>query len=140
MRIYIATRLTNPNPARFLMNCGVAIRAGISVMLKGHSPFIPPLDILVPMNMHEDELLSLGNLYYYKQSLDWLSVCDAIWIVNGIEDSKGVQAEFNFAKKKGIRIYTSLEEIPTAKQEADYQEFKKLSNAAKKRIAKRRAK
>ena len=113
--IYVATRLSDTRPAHLLINGGIAIRAGIEVAKKGHYPFIPPLDYLMYLMMSKEELAELGEQYYYKYSLVFLSKCDSIVIVNGLEDSKGVQGEYEFAKKNGLKVYMSIEEIPDVK-------------------------
>ena len=116
LTIYVATRLSDTRPAHLLINGGIAIRAGIEVAKKGHYPFIPPLDYLMYLMMNKEDLKELGQTYYYKYSLNFLSKCDAIVIVNGLEDSKGVQKEHKFAKENGIKIYYNIEEIPDAKE------------------------
>ena len=122
-RIYVASRLTDSNPSKTLINGGISIRAGIKIMEKGHFPFIPPLDFLVYLIMSHKTLKKLGEHYYYRYSLAWLDVCDSIVIVNGLEDSKGVQKEYKYAKEKGLKIYKSVKEIPHVKKKSKWHIF-----------------
>ena len=114
MKIYIAARLTAKTPDRLLMNGGIAIRAAIEVMKKGHIPFVPPLDYLIYMMSTPEDLDEIGNEYYYKYSCEWLKCCDAIVIVNGLDDSKGVKKEYKLAQDLGMKIFKNVKEIPYA--------------------------
>lgn len=42
---------------------------------------------------------------YMRIDLAMLSVCDAIYLLDGWEDSNGANIEYNAAKQKGLRVY-----------------------------------
>lgn len=42
---------------------------------------------------------------YMRMSFELLDICDAIYMLDGWENSKGANQEYGFAKGKGIEIY-----------------------------------
>lgn len=42
---------------------------------------------------------------YMRMSFELLNICDAIYMLEGWENSKGANQEYGFAKGKGIEIY-----------------------------------
>lgn len=108
MRIYVAARYSADNYLDIMKNIGIAVEAGIGVAKKGHYPFIPHIDYLLAIQCKGELPLD----YYYKCSIEWLKCCDAILIVNGLKDSKGVKKEYEYAKSVGMKIYHNIKEIP----------------------------
>lgn len=108
-KIYVAYRYCG-NTLETLTNIGIATDTGIEIAKKGHYPFVPHLDCLIAIQCKG----CLPLDYYYNASMAFLQVCDAILIVdkNDLETSKGVKAEFDWAKSAGLPIYYNLEEIP----------------------------
>ena len=107
--IYIATRLTASHPIEYLVNLRQSLKAGAEVWRKGHYPYIPGLDLMLYLELDAD--YGLGGRLPYNAGLEWMKRCDSILIHNGLEDSPGVQNEVGVAKKIGLKIYNSLEEI-----------------------------
>jgi hypothetical protein len=57
-----------------------------------------------------------GNINWgtwLKGDLEIISRCDAIVMIQGWEKSKGARMELDFANKKGIRVYQSIDDVPT---------------------------
>ena len=108
MRIYIAAKYTDKDPILIHGNIGEALDAAFEVALKGHWPYLPHWDYMMAIRAKKQ----LPLKWYYEYSMVWLKVCDAILILNGLEDSKGVQAEHRYALKTSLPIYNSIEEIP----------------------------
>jgi len=109
MKIYVAYRYSG-NTLETLTNIGKATDAGIELAKKGHYPFIPHLDCQVAIQCKG----CLPLDYYYKASMAFLRVCDAILILDksDLNTSEGVTKEFAWAKSVGVPIYFTLEEIP----------------------------
>jgi hypothetical protein len=109
MRIFVCGPLTSPSPREVMRNVNKAIDIGIKIWEMGHVPFIPHLtyflDIRPQCKFNYDD--------YIKYSLHWLDLCDALFFIG---PSKGANVELEYAKKKGLKIFRSLEEIPPAKE------------------------
>ena len=59
--------------------------------------------------LREGETLTVED--YYRYSVDWLKVSDAILLVPGWQVSKGTKKEVEIADKMDIPIYYDIEEI-----------------------------
>ena len=106
MRIYIAGPYSSPNIIQGLRNIREGNKVAAKLLTMGYSPFSPFLDHI--FSFYED----ISVEQYYKYSLDFLEVCDAMLILPNSENSKGVQQEVVFATKKGIPIYYSIKDLP----------------------------
>lgn len=115
MCIYIISKLcTVPEATNnaeviigYLRNLHDSILAGIEVMKKGHYPFIPGLDLLV--------YLLMGNnpcKLPYESALEWLKKCDAVLLLNGLDESVNVRTEYQTALLYNKHVFTSIAEIP----------------------------
>jgi len=119
--IYIASRLSYPAPEfhmregvhntdiimSYLFNLRQSMKAAARVWEKGHYPFVPGADFLLYL-----ELDSTHPQLPYEAGKEWVRRCDAILILNGLEDSEGVKAEYELAKKEGKIIFFELDQIP----------------------------
>lgn len=120
MCIYVASRLSvhpHPEPEMenyevilgYIYNLRESFKAAAEIWRKGHYPYVPGFDFLL--------YLELGEPYPklpYGAGLEWVKRCDAILILNGLEDSPGVQKEFKEAKKRHKKIFYRTEDIPEA--------------------------
>lgn len=106
-KIYIAGAISSDKLEKGISNLRKGIVAGAEFLKLGYAPFVPHLDFLY--NLVQDDNFPVET--YYKYDLEWLSVCDAVFVLPNSEKSKGVQAEIKFAKEKGIPIYYSKEEL-----------------------------
>lgn len=115
MKIYIAGPLSSKendkrNPSKvvtdYIQNVSQMCKVASLVRRKGHSPFVPALDLLLGVvvgDWEEEDYRGLSD--------EFLPVCDAILVIG---HSWGVDREIELAVKLGIKIYNSIEEIPDA--------------------------
>ena len=117
-RIYVAGALsgTQPGDNTYRLDSTVVVDyiKNVSTMCwiagrlqrKGYSPYVPGLDLLLGLvcnGFNEEDYRSL--------SLAFLEVCDAVLVISL---SPGVNDELVFARKLGIPIYYTLEELEAA--------------------------
>ena len=119
MKIYIAGQYlpkTNINNAQHnihevirLTNLNVrkAIQTGIILMKKGHFVYIPHLTHFV----HIESDIEFPQQYWYKTDIEWLKLCDAIFMLPGWEYSTGARKEKEIAEQLKLKVYYSEEEI-----------------------------
>ena len=110
-RIYIAGAYSANNVISVLDNMRRGMRVGTEVFLAGLSPFVPWMDYQFQLMLREGEKLTVED--YYRYSMAWLSVSDAVLLVPGWETSKGTQAEIARAKELGIPVFETLQELLT---------------------------
>ena len=108
MRIYIIGPITAEHPREVLKNVNSAIDAGIEIMKRGHSVFIPHLFYY----MHMRPNCPFEYEEYVKNDFEWLKVSDAVFF---LKSSPGSDKELKIAKKLGLKIFKSLDEIPWKK-------------------------
>jgi hypothetical protein len=119
LKIYIAGPYTplgvnsHDAPRIAHRNVSNAIRAGIAVIEKGHIPFIPHLTHFI----HVETERPLPASYFYEYDMTWLQYCDAVLYLG---NSKGADRELNWAKKRGLRIFYSVGQIPSATKEGKF--------------------
>lgn len=107
-RIYIAGPYSADNVMDVLHNIRKGIQMSYEVMKLGYSPFCPFLDFhFVLMDIGSE--LKLEDFYRY--SIDWLAVSDAILLIDGWQDSKGSVKEWEYAKKNNIPVFYSISEL-----------------------------
>ena len=99
--LHDAARTANHNTLR-------AIQAGISLMQKGHYPFIPHLTHFI----HIQSDRAFSKAVYRKYDIIWLKHCDALYFIG---PSEGANRELRFAQKHKLRIFRSLWEVPDLK-------------------------
>lgn len=86
------------------------IREGTKISAKilklGHLPFCPFSDhqFLFYKDFTVEDLR--------KYSIEWLKVCEALFVIPNSENSKGTQEEIKIAQKLGIPIIYSIKDIP----------------------------
>jgi len=118
MRIYCAGAYSASNILDVFENMRKGIRLSTEAFLAGYFVFCPFIDYHFALQLRDGERLTIGD--FYKYSLAWLEVSDAILLVPGWEDSVGTKAEIVKAGELGIPIFNSLEELkekfPIAKE------------------------
>ena len=105
-RVYIAGAYNADNVVSVLDNMRRGMRAATEVLLKGYAPFVPWFDYHFNLMLREGEELDLND--YYKYSITWLGVCDAVLVVPNSEFSNGTKSEIEYAKRKAIPVFYSL--------------------------------
>jgi len=109
LKIYVAGAYSANDILTVLDNMRRGMRAATEVLLAGYSPFVPFFDYHFQLMLREGETLTVED--YYRYSIAWLPVCDAMLVLSGSEYSKGTIQEIIVAKELGIPIYYSLEEL-----------------------------
>ena len=109
-RVYIAGRLSNSwdgnNPAvGYLTNARLMMEMAVRLMRYGFTPFCPALDMLL---FFVDGADQLDEKMIKKQSIEWLSVCDAILLLPKWQDSPGTLKEIEFAKQHSIPVFEGI--------------------------------
>jgi hypothetical protein len=110
LRIYVAGPYTAPTPSALEDNTKRAIDAGIALLHKGHTPFIPHLTHYVDVRAQERGI-KISWEEYIQWDAEWLKACDALLYLG---QSKGADLELAQAKAAGKQIFFSVEEIPSA--------------------------
>ena len=116
MKIYIAGPYTpktdnvHDAPRIAHQNVRKAIIAALKLIKKGHYPFVPHLSHF--MHLENDE--PTESSYWVDYDLKWLEACDAILLLPGWEESSGARREYEEAKKLGLKVYFSVDEVPDA--------------------------
>lgn len=108
-RVYLAGSYSADNVISILDNIRKGIRAGTEVLLAGYAPFTPWLDYHYNLSLRDGEKLTVEDFYRY--SLSWLEVSEAVLVLPDSENSNGTRQEIEAAKKLGIPIFYSLEEL-----------------------------
>lgn len=105
-KIYVAGSISDPNVLMVLENIRIGQRASVKLLLKGYAPFVPFLDYQLFLQLRDDEEISLASIQAY--SMEWLKVCDAIFVLPNAENSTGTQREISQAIQWDIPIFTSI--------------------------------
>jgi len=93
-------------------NVNKAIDAGIRLMDEGHIVFIPHLSHFIHIRMGSD----WGQPFWYQFDLEWLRCCDAILMLPNWETSHGCTLELQEAKKLGLMVFHSIEDVGESKK------------------------
>ena len=113
MRVYIAGALSSKGGVRgdsstvvvkYIQNLSAMCKIASLVRRRGHSPYVPGLDLLMGLVAGDWEE---GD--YRGMGMGFLEVCDAVLVIS---DSWGVQQEIGRADRLHIPVYFSLEDIP----------------------------
>ncbi len=108
-RVYVAGAYSADNVIAVLDNMRRGMRKSTEVFLAGYSPFSPWLDYQFQLMLRDGEKLTVPD--YYRYSMAWLEVADAVLVLPNSEQSKGTQAEIARAKELNIPIFYNLEEL-----------------------------
>ena len=108
-RIYVAGAYSADNVITVLDNIREGMRLSVRVMLAGYAPFCPWLDFHFQLMLREGEKLTVYD--YYRYSIAWLEVSDAVVLVPGWHNSRGTRMEIERAAMIGIPIFYDLEEL-----------------------------
>lgn len=76
-------------------------------MKKGHYVFTPHLSHYINIETHEN---NFTKDFWYRYDYGWLEKCNAFFY---IKSSIGADAELEWAKKHGLKIFYSLDDVPT---------------------------
>jgi len=102
-RIYVAGAYSADNVIDVLGNMRRGIQIAAEILLAGYAPFAPWLDYQFSLT---DAGADLTVEDYYRYSLAWLDVSDAVVIVPESQYSKGVRMEIERAGSLSIPVYS----------------------------------
>ena len=88
------------------INIEKAREAGIKLWEMDYVPLVPHLN-----TERFDDYCNVPDENYLEGDLILLKRCDSILMIKGWEKSQGALIELEFAKKNGLKVYYSLEEI-----------------------------
>lgn len=103
--IFISGAL-NSDSVGFLNNVRNMLQFAGEVESLGFLVYVPCNDILMSLVYG-----TLSHNNYLQRDLGWLAICDALALVPGSGDSRGVKGELNFAKNNNIPILKGIEEV-----------------------------
>ena len=109
-RIYVAGSYNADSVIGVLNNMRIGMRAATEILLAGHSPFVPWFDYHFQLMLRPGESLAVED--YYRYSIKWLEVSDAVYVCNYREDSVGTQKEIDRAEELGIPVYYDTGGVP----------------------------
>lgn len=90
-------------------NVDRAIQRGIELIEKGHKPFIPHLTHFV--HTHRDAK-DYGDWWYEYDNTFLKDWADAVFMMEGWENSKGATAEKGLAEQLDLEIFYNMKDIP----------------------------
>ncbi|MEM2143959.1 MAG: DUF4406 domain-containing protein [Candidatus Jordarchaeaceae archaeon] len=111
-RVYVAGAITPTNPKKhpaieYLENVSRFMAYGAYLYSIGFAPYVPALDIL--LILHAPNIIQARDCY--AVSMAFLDACDAVLVLPHSENSIGTKNELEYAKKKGIPIFYSIEDL-----------------------------
>ncbi len=102
-KVYIASPYRLGNKEKNVIR---SMEAADDLISAGYTPFIPLL------NHYMDAHFKQSEKYWLEYDLEWLPTCQAVLRLSG--ESKGADAEVKLAKKLGIPVFYSVEDIGRA--------------------------
>jgi len=103
--IYIAGALRADVPT-YISNCSKMIKTAEKVRRQGYAVYIPCLDLIQGLVMSD---LSFSD--YFDNSAEVLTRCDAVFLCEGWESSKGTQHEIEIAGSLNIPVFESIDDL-----------------------------
>jgi hypothetical protein len=91
------------------LNIEMARRIGAGLARKGYYPVIPH------SNTSLFEHLGLPDKFWLDGTLELMRMCDLVVMCPDWQNSEGAKSEYEEAKKLGIPVYLSLDDVPNAK-------------------------
>ena|SRR3990167_1838591 len=112
MIIYIGGKYNAPTDGERLFNTHKVIDFGIKIYEKGHYPVIPHLTHWIEKRMDYLGYPPRPNSYWYAFDNLIIPACQGFIKISKDGESKGADAEEVLAKKLGLKIFKTLEDIP----------------------------
>lgn len=101
-RVYVAGKMSDPNPITFLNNLAKGIKASVDVLKAGYAPFSPFIDFQYFISNPENNI-TIDEIQ--DSSIAWLLASDAMLVLPGYEFSKGTLREIDICHQMHIDIY-----------------------------------
>lgn len=112
MIIYVAGKYYAKTVGERLKNTHIATDWGIKIYTeKGHYPLIPHLTHYVEERMDYLKYPERTNEFWYAFDNLIIPKCDAVFKFSKDGESKGADAEEKLARKLGLPVYRSFDEI-----------------------------
>lgn len=108
-KIYVAGAYSANNVIGVLRNIGRGQQACARLFAMGFSPFCPWHDRSFITDRPDD---TFTVEQFYRYSMDWLEVSDAVLVLPNSGHSKGTQAEIAQAKEWGIPVFYDAGDLP----------------------------
>jgi nucleoside 2-deoxyribosyltransferase len=105
-RIYIAGKYTAPTMMERDINVAKAREAMVQLQVAGFAVFCPHT---LSHNLEHDPRLTYEH--FMENDLEWLSLCDAMLLLEGWESSRGSLLEKHFAEEESIPVFFSVEAV-----------------------------
>lgn len=102
--IYIAAAFSAKSQIERDLNVQAARHAGFKIAKLGFYPVMPTV------NTNGFEVIGTPE-FWYEATLELMLICDAVYVVDGADESKGVRSELSGASAEGIPIYFSIKEL-----------------------------
>lgn len=118
MRIYIACPYTPKSDNKHTCiqeaqhNVDRAIAVAVRLIDKGHIPFVPTLSHYIHISPFCRK--DYGELWY---KIDQSFITDWAEALYYVDKSKGTDGELKLAKKLGLKIFYSIDEIPDGRKD-----------------------
>ena len=103
IKVYVAGPLNGPDASSYIENLSKMLKVARDIRRLGFAVFVPGQDFLLG--------LIDGNFDYsdyFHNGIEWLRVSDFLFVINL---SPGVKKEIKVAKKLGIPIVRSIDEL-----------------------------
>lgn len=108
MRIYIAGKYSDSEREKIDANVEKADAAAREIARRGHVPFCAHK---LTNHWENDPVLKFED--FLRIDKEWLRFCDAILLLDNWQESVGAKEELKFAELLGLRVFRSLEDIPS---------------------------
>ena len=116
-KVYVAGAISSTSTEQSLRNIRAGILMGAELLNLGYSPYVPHLDY--QFNLVQDDI-HIDVETYYKHDLEWLGLCDCMLVLPGWENSKGVNAEIDYAHRLNIPTYFSKEQLIASESTCEF--------------------
>jgi len=103
-KVYIAGPFRADNHWEIAENVRRAERPTILIATVGHLPFCPH-------SMYKNFQGALPDQFWLDATMEWLRLCDCIYLVSGWEQSEGSRAERALAESLGFPVFTNMTEL-----------------------------
>lgn len=108
VKVYVAGAYSAKDVVNVLRNIGRGEQYCADLFVDGFAPYCPWHDKDFVLR-HPEADFTVEQFYQF--SIEWLKVCDVMFLVPGWENSKGTLAEIEIAKANNIPIYDNYEQL-----------------------------
>jgi len=118
IKVYVAGPLNGPDAPSYIENLSRMLRVAKDIRRLGFAVFVPGQDFLLGLI---DDKFDYSD--YFHNGIEWLRVSDILYV---IDLSPGVKQEMKLAKKLGIPIVHTIDEL--LKKAKGYKTMNNYSN------------